>query len=91
MEQEEGATFDECLPKIKSANCGFDALHNSLLSVKMILEIRSEALREQLLGNDQQEQTLVRVTQSIGRASWHNSTIVKNKNRQRSKSPVQYG
>lgn len=63
MVQLEGETFDEFLTKIKaqSAKCGFDALHDSLLRDKIIVGIRSETVREQLLADD--DSTLDRVTQ----------------------------
>lgn len=54
MAQEEGESFDEYLTKIKSqsAKCGFETLHDSLLKDKIIIGIRSEAVREQLLAED---------------------------------------
>lgn len=64
MTQEEGEPFEEFLTRIKaqSAKCEFGTLNDSLLCDKVIIGIRSEALREQLLGDDQ-DPTLDRVTQ----------------------------
>lgn len=63
MAQEDGESFDEFLTKVKtqSAKCGFNALHDSLLRDKIIIGIRSEVVREQLLADDE-ESTLDRVT-----------------------------
>lgn len=63
MSQEEGETFDEFLTKIKaqSAKCEFGTLHDSLLRDKIIIGIRSDTVREQLLADA--ESTLDRVTQ----------------------------
>lgn len=62
MTQQDGETFDEFLTKAKaqSAKCEFGTLHDSLLRDKIIIGIRSESLREQLLADD--DSTLDRVT-----------------------------
>lgn len=64
MVQQDGEKFDDFLTKIKSqgAKCDFGAVFDSLLRDKIIVGIRSEVVREQLLADDQ-ESTLDRVTQ----------------------------
>lgn len=60
--QQEGETFDEFLTKIRtqSAKCDYGVIHDSLLRDKIVIGIRSENVREQLLADG--DSTLDRVT-----------------------------
>lgn len=63
MVQEDGESFDEFLTKIKaqSAKCELGAFHDTLLTDKIIIGIRSETTREKLLAEE--NPTLDRITQ----------------------------
>lgn len=63
MVQEDGESFDEFLTKIKgqSSKCELGTLHDTLLTDKIIIGIRSETTREKLLAEE--NPTLDRITQ----------------------------